>query len=1193
LFISLTISVQHSSPLRQFNITEDEIYLNWTNNYTANITIGINSSFNNINVTILNSSFYALTNYSQSGNSYQCLEGLGGYTLFVKNSTGNYNNSIGPIGAGNTIDVTILDNVDYNHRLCKPGRYWIDKLTVNNQSNETANFTVFIDIPISSSNVDGISTNGIGNFSDGATIPVNTTTYHSYYLNTSTIQNATGLMINLTGWSSSQDVDMFLFDNSTPILLAKSINKTDTKESLIYNFLTDTEKMWEIRVYGNSTSSISYWGMIAFTTLNITNSSNIQIPSIGFGVMNASETGYKNFTLKNEGSLVLSDVEESKELYRIERFGSNNPKNFTFFIPNSSLVSRVKVALNWTGASNYSLNIYNQDDSNLASSTNKFVNANKSKTIQEEYNETTSISAGVWKVTVTSNTNVTYDPYNVTVYMYVPTSWIASNYSTVTFNRTGLDNYTADVGLNLTISNNTMDGLYEGYIQYLDSNDAGIRIPISFNVTAPMLVVNGTIGYTTVRIDENYDANLTESINIAVNNTGLYEMVFTVTNSSNGTLSCVSGNCNSSYFANFTYTSLSSVSGYSSETMNINVTFNDSMPTGLYRGWVLFNTTNYSDVALSSHPYDTFTLKLELNLTNSLDVRIVDITTNNGSSITNGTDNETVTAKFQVYYVNGTELDAGNALNTSNFTIWLTGINVTTYRIPTSGGLNLTNGTTGGQLTYNAADHCYWINFSVPIDMPGEYYRVHVSANYYRNTSSHNGEGINQSLLIENPGLYMSTGNSTSFNMVNSSGSSYQKRFLVNVTNYGPLPASSAVIRFNTTKLGGACSLSVAATSNNGLCGSTSTSSANFTISPAGYASSLCQVWWTITASGTEETCTGNIIGENTTNPWFNPRGTDLTISVTTVATTTTTATTALTSDGNGGTSGDGTTTTTTIELEYLNISSYPSTISVEQGGNKTESVKVKNINETVDQSVKLEIFGIEEEDWYEITPSTSVSITTGSEYTYSVSFIIPENQTVDDYSGMFKASSSYSSDKEDFTLKVTPGTEMKEEISLNITTYKSDIQTLEEQINQSKEQGYNVSEAETLLSQLKGKMTEVESYVDADDYGSAYDLLDDIKTLIDQTRTALLEANPTLRGDWWGWGKWIIIAAIGIGVAFVGYMFWPTPTGYKPEGKYPEKIEEGEIRDRIRKGFERLKEKLRNLRKKKEKEQYVYMGRE
>ncbi len=55
--LSFVLSKQSSSPIGQFNVTPDFLYLNWTNNYTSNITIEIyNSSYANISVKILNSS---------------------------------------------------------------------------------------------------------------------------------------------------------------------------------------------------------------------------------------------------------------------------------------------------------------------------------------------------------------------------------------------------------------------------------------------------------------------------------------------------------------------------------------------------------------------------------------------------------------------------------------------------------------------------------------------------------------------------------------------------------------------------------------------------------------------------------------------------------------------------------------------------------------------------------------------------------------------------------------------------------------------------------------------------------------------------------------------------------------------------------------------------------------------------------
>jgi len=100
--------------------------------------------------------------------------------------------------------------------------------------------------------------------------------------------------------------------------------------------------MWEIRVYGNYTSTIPYNGMIVFTTLNVTNSSDIQVSSIDFGVMNASELKQTEIILRNEGNLTLSNVAESKELYHVNRFSGSNAKNFTFFVPDSSIALQPK-----------------------------------------------------------------------------------------------------------------------------------------------------------------------------------------------------------------------------------------------------------------------------------------------------------------------------------------------------------------------------------------------------------------------------------------------------------------------------------------------------------------------------------------------------------------------------------------------------------------------------------------------------------------------------------------------------------------------------------------------------------------------------------------------------------------------------------------------------------------------------------
>ena len=316
LSISLSFQVKWSSPLGEFNVTPNITYLNWTNDYTSNITITTNESFNNITyIEILNGTFAVLENYFQGNTHAGCKPGVGGYYLFVINASGNYNNIIGPLNATNSSIATLIDtNHTHDHLKCKPGRYWVEELTLrdNITGNETANITVFVDIPISSkndANVNFLKT-GIESFSGG--LPINATTYHSYYFNitelSDDITNVTGVSINLTGWTASKDVDLFLFDNN-PNLKAKSISKTGTNEWLLYNFLPSSSAMWEIRVYGLSTSQLSYNGQLAFSGLNlINNSDGNRLSEIDLGIRNTSEKNIINVKLRNEINILTRKI---------------------------------------------------------------------------------------------------------------------------------------------------------------------------------------------------------------------------------------------------------------------------------------------------------------------------------------------------------------------------------------------------------------------------------------------------------------------------------------------------------------------------------------------------------------------------------------------------------------------------------------------------------------------------------------------------------------------------------------------------------------------------------------------------------------------------------------------------------------------------------------------------------------------
>jgi len=1150
----LVFSIQ-SLPERQFSVTPEMVYINWTDSHKTNITVSLNTTdFTNITVEILNQTTSFVENYTQGNTETTCLYGYN--FLQIQNATALYNTT--------TLINTTTDNTTqlaliYKNLQCKPGRYYIPVLTIRNTTNitENASISVTVDIPINTP-ADYFSTvTGVGNFN--GQIPINSTYYHSYYFNTSSIENATGIAVTISGWPLPQDIDLFLFDNSsTQLLKARSIGKSTTSESFFFNYLDHLNPgMWEIRIYGNSTSAIPYSGNITFTTLNITNTSDSgkQISSIDFGIMNVTNSvNYTNITLRNEGNISLTNVAETKEFYHIQRFSASGAKNFTFLVPDSSITSKVKVALNWTGGGNYSFNLYNQDDTFLVNSVNRYVYSNFTGAMQEEYNETTSIpsTSGFWRVEVKNNTK-SVNSYTLTVYIHPISTWITTNYSTMSFTNRG---NSSNMHINISVPTSALNGSYEGYLQYLDNRGAGIKIPLKVDVTTPMLVVNNTLNSLSYRIDENYGVNLTKTLYINITNLGFFDLNVSFLNSTNQTLTCSTPSTCSGYNGTFSFNKTSIVSANNWNLTEVNITFNYSAAIGIYDGWIRINGAN--DAIINSRPYANFTVNLRLNLTRLLEPRIVLSTSFDGDNVVGNASvlAENVTHKVKIYYINGTdEIEAGNALNTSNFTVWLLERNVS-YRIPSTGGLNLTNNT--NPLYFGGY---YNINSTVPANQPGGSYEVHTSTVWTRDDGKYfTGEGINKStVIINNTGLYMTTNSSTSLSLSNGTTSV----FYTNVTNYGPLAASSATINF-TESCGG---YSIGVTGLSSGC-SGSQSDITFTISPAGHSSS-CLVWWTVSAgSSSASACTGNIIG-SPTNKWFNPSGINVSVTVTGP------------SDGdNGDGDGDGLNYTLPTYVAGLAFSEAESLIIVQQNSSNSTIVTVTNTG-NISQNINFTVEDINS-TWYTLN-STNASLLVSKFASFLVNFNIGDVE-VNEYSGKWKAYSVNKTITSDFTLKVLPSEEEKREINDTLLLYKVNLTILETDINQSREEGVNVNLTEAKLSDLKLKIQQAEDYIAQGDYFSAYQLFSEIDLLFIQTRNELNNAIEEHEEEGEPWfvlpelpGDILIYVGIGGGIVaaiILAYLFWPTPT--KPK-KYIFKHKEEKI-------WGQLKQKWAKLSKKKEK---------
>jgi hypothetical protein len=1134
-----------SSPNLIFNVTPDTVYINWTYENTNNISIQANSSVTYwFNVTVDNSSriYFNYTSSQSCIGYYPCIY------LLVKNATGveylvTSNNMTGGDSSNLTLTLPTTSNLF-------AGRYR-GNIRIYNTSNSTenANITVLVDFPIQIDNYSGM---GLFN----GTLPANRSSYQSFYFNTSSILSATGAVINL---NSSQDVDVFLFDSSSPRrMVAKSINKTANTEKIIYNFLPSSWSMWEIRVYGNYTTDIIYYGSIFFTTLNATDTLDInqQLSTIDFGVMNVNDTAQKNITLRNEGNLTLSGLLESKYLYYVKRFDGSDTRNFTFLVPPSSIASRVKVSLNWTGGANYTLNLFKPDNTLVTSSTNKYIFANTSAAESEEYVESASIANGYWKVGVRNNTNMT-SSYSVTVMIYLTDAspWFDSNFSAGrSLNTSGLPNSTYTIQINFTAQNNSMDGIYEGYLQYLDQNDVGIKIPIRVNVTTPMLVVNQSINSSTVRINENINANLTKVLNITMNNTGTYDLSNIVSINS-------SRLSNSIYYIDFTSIQYpSSLSAGSSATINITMNLSTNTTNnqpGVYRGWIFFNTTGSQ---YPSHPYD-FNLSIEMNLTNLLNVKIVGITTPNNDNVANTTTSpENVTVAMNIFYANGTQI-TGNSIFSMTGLRNITNVRLyeanASYWIPNSTGP--LNKTSVGDPENPAGN--YQFNITIPAYQLGGQYEVHVNV-----TTSDGilyGESSNRTLLINNSGLYMQS----SGPLLEMTVGGPDQFFSVDVSNFGPMAASGETIRFSDD---GCTYVTITAYD---YSYSATLSGDNFTsVSVPAYNVSGCWFRWKIHADS-NGTCDDMFIkgGAN----WFN----NITGLGLTIYTNTTTSSPPPSNPQQN---------VSTTPATYLNITTYPIIVYVVQGRTNTSSVVVKNINTTKTQDISLRVESINS-TWVAITPALSAGITPLHNTTFSVVFSVPNNTEVKDYSGKFTAASSYANVSKTFTLRVLPGESKKTEINITFNQYKLNYTTLSQEINKSKAQGMNTTIAEGKLLLLKAKIDDVQGYINRGDYFNANSRLTEVKALIDDVANEIskIKQAKAAAQEEMSWLRWVYI---GIGAAVGGvllYLFWPTKTGIKlprlPKISKPEKKDfaikpQEEKKEDV---WEKLRDKLKEIKEK------------
>jgi hypothetical protein len=1092
---------QNQSSSGEFEVTKN-VLLNLKNNFTANVSVKNNANYN-ITLTFENSSAIQSL-YVPNSSLY----------LLVINETGDYSKENFIL---NNSQANFTIQVYCNQTYCFPGKYK-GNFIIFNSTNQTENATVEVEVDLPIFTDENGTSFFIGVF------PYNSSTYHSLYFNTSSLENATGVTIllidmtlgNGTEANGTSYLDIFLLDESGN-LRAKSLvkeviceNQTECYDIklLNYKYLPKNE-VWEIRV-ANSTEEVIYAGILTLTTLNITNESE-QISEIDFGGLN-STLSLKSTTidLKNEGQrpLEVLDGPNLISFAYLKRFEGSGPKNFTILIPGGEIANWTEVSLEWKGSSEYSLFVYDPLGNLKGESINKSTSAKVCNVEREEFVkiEQKDLLPGYWKISVI-NTTSSNDEYNLTVFLYLNSrEWVKTNFNSSILNYT---NSTA-VEINLTLGKTALDGEYIGYINYIH-NDYGfgwLTLPIHAYVNTSMLVVNGTFNSSLIKLKENTEFNITKTLNITIENPGSYALILNSTSS--GVLKNGTNNIT------LLFDAPSSIPPNSSGLLNITLiinTLNTSNTPGTYEGWVFLNSSE-------ANPYKAFNLTLQVNLTNELKVKIYDLKTADGDKeVENPNSDENITLIFNVSLVNGTVFES---LTKDNFIVLLNHKNVSF-----SPSFNFTNANFDGN---------YTANFTLPAKKPGGFYNLTLKTTY----KSLKGESTFDYIFINNTALRM-TLSSTEFSVYNGTS------FLVNVSidNFGPLNATNAKIKITP----GNCLASISFHS--GKCeGVSLTGGSEVTFNLSGNKINACYVVWNLTAgtpSDSIASCDSRIEGISETWFW------NLTFWTTV-------------SKQTGGGAGGGAQPYYFYNLTFIKAESL---IVLKQNSTNSTIVIIKNTG-NASQEITFGILNINS-SWYKIN-STGATLLPNQQVAFLVNFSVGMEEPKD-YAGKFRAYSPNKTIISDFTLRILPLLTINEsqirEINDTLLIYKVKMLNYSIQINESKQKGYNVSSAEQILLQIEKKIEEAESFVAQGNYTAAQELLPTIQTLLNQLEEELGKiTKPEGKGlDW----TLIVIVIVAIaGAIILIYLFWPTKTGYIVEKKkYVYKPKREEIKKKLKEKWE------------------------
>jgi hypothetical protein len=1156
LFVALgasgVYSISANSTSGLFNISLGNIWLNWTNLYLSNITLEIiDTATWNTSITFINGTTGINGNYSQRDfyGPSSPYSGMGKYTsgacfhvnsindspLRIFNATGGeYINVSNNMTASDTNIFTII-----HYALCPPGRYWGPLVLHNTTNNTLENISInmTIDVPITTSNI--INSSFAGTLY--GRLPQRANSYHSYYFNTNNVTNGSSLLMNMY-WpgSPNQNLDVYLFDNSsTPNLLAKSV-EMGLNESLYYGYIAPNQ-MYELRIYGNASSSQAYTGLVYFSKLNASDTGNTstRLGEIDLGTLDTSLTKNNgNITIENLANQTIPTVTIGYDLYREQTFSGSGDNNFSLVVP--QFIKRIEVDLNYssTSVSNCTLLMYNPSHSLLNMSAGDSKNGNV--TFADRYERLTigasNITEGLWTLNVSYNHTSAAPTYDITVKYYINTNWLSGNGTSFMLNSSKQPNSSRTFYFNFTVpsQNNVMDGTYKGYVSFGTNLGGQLQVPFTANVSTSVLLANNTFNNKTIWIDHNVGDNETINVYIDLNNTGQGDMTFLQSTNSSDKLRY------STYYINFTYDSPTTILAGGTDSLNVTLSLNTlgtSDVEGIYTGWIYINTSE-------SRPYTGFNLTIKVNVTDNILLTVNSVKDFNGDDfVSDPTTEQNVTIDISVVYLNGTVV---NDLLISNLNISLVEPN-TSYTIPE----NHLKKQNASNLLFTGGS--YLLNISIPGNKSGGWYKVEASADFLRGGHSFDGTDSSKRLLINKPGLYVSLSR-TSLSI--SEGTTSSTYLNMSVMNYGVAQATGKIGLDFTDDRSDCSYITFGRPDDADPDYRDDDNNPDFdewewddiVINPNG--STGWYRWKFSTANvSADQICTLKV---NSSNPLLNNK--TFTITIREIEGT---------DDGSPGT-GTGTGDDDTPDTEYnysTLITDYPSRFDVALGGSNSTNITVKN-DGNMSTAIKVSVL-INDGITASVTPD-SYYIPHGKTRNFTITFNVSNSSTLGEHSGTLKAYVSLDTTKHDtrtFTFNVLSTTERETEIEDSYLDYSDVFDGLVDNFTAIRDSGLipatNLSAVEILINDTIQLFLDIKSAIDDGDYATAESLMADINSTINRVKSEIeeLEADKETAAAVAAGGLWVWIV-VGIIIAAVAglfvYMMLPAEgyslkSGYRP----------------------------------------------